>query len=1276
MAVPTGSAATDRRRLVENARTAWVRDLLEPDALRGMIPAGSRAIADLGAARSEGFDALLAGRPTALRALLNGHADPRLSRIRAVHRDAAQHRDALGLPTVHLVHGIAWWSDADGAGHAPAVIRPAHLTPTSPDHGDFELSLLPGGWELNPLLVAALRRGFSVSIDPSELDALLGGPLDSARRVGEACAWLARRAAAVPGFLIEDRVALTTLSIASVAAAEHLLGRTEALVGSDLVAAVAGDMPASEAIARAGRDVEVSLDAPDRANPADEHLVADADASQHYAVNAALAGRSLAVVGAPGTGKSRTVANIVSAFGARGKSVLLVAHERSAIDTVARRLRSAGLDDFVAELDPLESNGLLGDTGPPAAPDDDEPSAAYRALVEARKRARAAALAPHEPRPPWGLSLYEIQNELLELPSSAATDVRFSGSVLSGLVPEVVEARVRDLVRYAELVRDEPERSSAWSGADVRSRQRAQDALRLVDELRSSLPAARAAIGQACAECRLPEPSTFGRWWERLELWRDLQAEADRVSMEIYQEDVDGLRRDLMRAPQSGVGRAMAGLFSGVYKSARGRVRELVGDGTDPELLDRLEVVARNIERWRGLGGEGRPTIPADPAALDADATRLSIGIDELSRLLAKGDEITDGSPDDLQDLLDRLHEDRATPLAGPEREELRRSLAAAGLDGLAAEVDGGVRDPSAVRAMTRHAWLSSLRDVIRFSDRQLGKPVGADAERAIAEFRERDRAHMDTAGVRARRHRDRWLASRLARPADQARPAAGGGEPDDFAADGGGPACWAISPLRVGELPEGHRFDLVIVEGADRVGSAEVVAALASAPQAVLFGDSRPAGSRADGSLMATLGSRLERVELTTHYRSASAGLFSFTNHRRYDGEIETYPSPEPATPVHIERADASGVVAAVIGRIETHPDESLVVLATGRRQAQLLDEAVRGALARRPELQAALADDGPEAFVVKSVEHARGDERDAVILVIGDDPGVLADPNGEEVLHVALTRARRRLIVLCEDPSGPAAEHAPGVDALRLFMSWIEDAAEPAEYEAPAGDAFEADVARTLREAGLPVAARVGGSPRPVDLAVAHPERPGEWVLAIEGDGPGLLASATARERERLRRDELERRGWSYLRVRSGDWCDDPGAVARRVVSDWRRAVEAADRRRDSVPVRVPSAGPGHEPSAPALVEAVSGAPPRLAGDAGSRHGECPATPGEKITKYSSDQLDAVVAWVASDGAARNEDEFLTAVMDALAFKRRGSRIVATIEKAIDRYRESAST
>ena len=73
---------------------------------------------------------------------------------------------------------------------------------------------------------------------------------------------------------------------------------------------------------------------------------------------------------------------------------------------------------------------------------------------------------------------------------------------------------------------------------------------------------------------------------------------------------------------------------------------------------------------------------------------------------------------------------------------------------------------------------------------------------------------------------------------------------------------------------------------------------------------------------------------------------------------------------------------------------------------------------------------------------------------------------------------------------------------------------------------------------------------------MAVRDPDRPGRHALGIECDGATYHSAATARDRDRLRQDVLERLGWRLHRIWSTDWVRDPAACVGSVL----RALEDA--------------------------------------------------------------------------------------------------------------------
>lgn len=81
-----------------------------------------------------------------------------------------------------------------------------------------------------------------------------------------------------------------------------------------------------------------------------EGVVFSADSSQLEAIRRITSGESLVIEGPPGTGKSQTIANIITTAMARGKTVLFIADKKAAIDVVEQRLESAGLGSYCLNL--------------------------------------------------------------------------------------------------------------------------------------------------------------------------------------------------------------------------------------------------------------------------------------------------------------------------------------------------------------------------------------------------------------------------------------------------------------------------------------------------------------------------------------------------------------------------------------------------------------------------------------------------------------------------------------------------------------------------------------------------------------------------------------------------------------------------------------------------------------------------------------------------------------------------------------------------------------
>jgi very-short-patch-repair endonuclease len=248
--------------------------------------------------------------------------------------------------------------------------------------------------------------------------------------------------------------------------------------------------------------------------------------------------------------------------------------------------------------------------------------------------------------------------------------------------------------------------------------------------------------------------------------------------------------------------------------------------------------------------------------------------------------------------------------------------------------------------------------------------------------------------------------------------------------------------------------------------------------------------------------------------------------------------------------------------------------------------------------------------------------------------------------------------------DPDRSTAE---GVKLLRLYLQYAASRGAnlgEAALAKPQLNPFEVSVRDALTDAGIPLVAQYGSSGYRIDFAAKHPTRQGRMVLAIECDGASYHSSRSARDRDRLRQDMLELLGWRFHRIWSSEWFHHRDRAIKRAVEAYRLAVIAADEEDGLTDPESLDTGAStqfvdtsHEPTAAKILTTESSLRPTT----------LLVSPGHPISFYTRSDLIAVVKWVKSDGLLRTEDELLEAVMDALGFGRRGSKIVAQITAAI---------
>ena len=423
----------------------------------------------------------------------------------------------------------------------------------------------------------------------------------------------------------------------------------------------------------------------------------------------------------------------------------------------------------------------------------------------------------------------------------------------------------------------------------------------------------------------------------------------------------------------------------------------------------------------------------------------------------------------------------------------------------------------------------------------------------------------------------------------------------------------------------------------------------------------------------------------LEWHYRSRDERLITFSNAQEslYDWSMTTFPGAlreEPLRHVLVPfRTGAARVTSSVpdevaqvveliIEHAGTRPEESLGVIALGSAHADAISEALRLARGEHADIAEFFEEEQDEPPFVKNLERVQGDERDAIILTTGygKQPdgrmryqfGPLTQQGGERRLNVAVTRARRRMTVVSSfagDEMDPERLRSEGARMLRDYLLYAASGGADLgvrAVEKPVLNAFERDVKEQLEARGMPLVPQYGASGYWIDFAAMHPDRPSQPVLAIEADGASYHSSPTARDRDRLRQEHLERLGWQFHRIWSTEWFRNREAEVDRAVDAWRQALRENGR--------------------DAPVGGETDTTNEVTQDSQTTLSSRDAWPtwivrGLAGKDYSQAELREVVRWVKSDGRLHTEEELREEVLSALLFQRRGPRITPAVRAAI---------
>jgi hypothetical protein len=322
---------------------------------------------------------------------------------------------------------------------------------------------------------------------------------------------------------------------------------------------------------------------------------------------------------------------------------------------------------------------------------------------------------------------------------------------------------------------------------------------------------------------------------------------------------------------------------------------------------------------------------------------------------------------------------------------------------------------------------------------------------------------------------------------------------------------CTLVSPDSVARFfpAKAGLFDIVVFDEASQIRVADAVGAMGRGASVVVVGDSKQmpptsfaeissdAGSDGDAEISSVedmesilsecVEARVPRQWLSWHYRSQDESLIAFSNQQYYDSKLSSFPGPShgaanagvrghgvnfvrvdgqfhrsgPSKVLRTNPEEAAAVVAEIRRRFDADPagTPSIGVVTFNLQQRALIEGLLRDT--EEPRIVAALDDDS-EGLFVKNLENVQGDERDVILFSTGfskNDKGYLPlnfgplnRSGGERRLNVAVTRARRQVIVFSSfNPADLRSEETSsvGIKHLRSYLDLAEQGTAALPYD-----------------------------------------------------------------------------------------------------------------------------------------------------------------------------------------------------------------------------------
>ncbi len=700
--------------------------------------------------------------------------------IRAVLRQKYALANEYGFADLNLVSGIARWPAARVSHDSQTAITrnlPVLLYPISVEpgtDGSLRDAVLTSRARcvLNPQLVAALKRD-GIVIDPASLvnaSKYVNGIVDSqvvADRLVAAASHV------IPQFEIIPRliVACWNNPACGVAhRAQHTLslmkrtGQT-GIVGID---AMAGNADAQAMLKRiasinATRDGNASTAHHDDEDesPHHEFEVGDVSNQTRRAAHMAGAGQSLFLDTPSNADSARQALAIATRLAAQGRFVVYSPVVRAQKTAFLHAAAHEGVTDLVMDAsDPNYAQAIDASLKSAVSSHQEDHQAIEHfnqcadQLVGVRSRIHHYFGSLHEPIKPWGVSVYEVIENLARvsaLPTHPVNRVRLSQHTvlaLKGHLKEYGQSMVRlgQVGEYALGPND-----TAWYHASLYSQHEARQAIdRVYRVLDQTLPAIRQQIDRTVSTCGFVIPQKVTQWGQQISVLQSLRNVLDVFQPAIFERDLTLLLDATLNREERK--KRNIQMSMGERHRAIKEARRLLRPGRRVKNLHAaLEIVQRQAEQWRTVVPRGGwPVLPdgIDEMldtfdSLTSDLTALEVVLSSTPR----GAGFSEMTFVDLDARLRLLYQDRDSLKNLPERATLERDLVKVGLGDLLSDLSSRHIDPKAAPDELALAWWSTVFELIVHSSDMIANQDGSALADAAQTFARVDREHVASIG-------------------------------------------------------------------------------------------------------------------------------------------------------------------------------------------------------------------------------------------------------------------------------------------------------------------------------------------------------------------------------------------------------------------------------------------------------------------------------------------------------------------------------------------------